>query len=256
MSEMEKNPNGEIKATGKIIKWLDNFWYHYKWPTIIITFFVVVGIVCTVQVATSDKEDILIVYGGPNSYTQEEKAALIDVFSNILPKDINGDGKKLAALSTYQIFSEEQIKAMEAETDSEGRHAPKVNKSYNSSQYETYNQQNLSGSTSICFVDPWLYEQINSETKATHLCPLNDELLFGSGVKVKGAIDEYAVRLGDTDIYKDYEALQKMPADTVVFLWNPFGTENIFGKSDDEVNQFERDTFVAIVGYDSSSVGA
>jgi hypothetical protein len=251
MSENEKTQDRGIKVKGKLFTWLDNFWYHYKWHTIIITFFIVVGIVCTVQMTTSEKEDILIVYGGPYSYTQAEKIAITDVLSNVLPSDRNGDGKKLAALSTYQIFSEEQIKEIEAQTDEEGRHAPKVDKNYTSSQYENYNQQNLSGSTSICFVDPWLYEEIND--KATYLCPLNSSQLFGEGVEVKGAIVEYAVRLGDTDIYKDYPALQKMPADTVIYLWNPFVTEDLFGKKDEVANQFERDAFVAIVGYESAA---
>ena len=49
----EKLEAREIKATpsaarvaerphGKVYRWLDNFWYHYKWPTVIIAFFAIV----------------------------------------------------------------------------------------------------------------------------------------------------------------------------------------------------------------------
>ena len=34
----------------KFLKWLDNYWYHYKWHTIIVAFFLIIGIISTVQI--------------------------------------------------------------------------------------------------------------------------------------------------------------------------------------------------------------
>ncbi len=242
MKQDEKRPDVEIAKKSKFLLWLDNYWYHYKWHTIIVAFILVVIIVCSWQMFTTDKYDILIVYGGPNTYSQDEKLNISNVLGNSLPSDFDGDGKKNVALTTYQIYSEEQIKEIESKGGD-------VNRSYVTSQKETYDNQNLTGSTSICFLDPSLYEAIPEKDK--HLCPLNSSHLFGEDVKVKGAIDGYGVRLGDTDIYKDHVALQKMPADTIICLWNPLGVENLFGKTDEAANQFEREAFVAIVGYES-----
>ena len=41
----DKREAPEITPQSKVLRWLDNFWYHYKWPTIIIAFFLIVGIV-------------------------------------------------------------------------------------------------------------------------------------------------------------------------------------------------------------------
>ena len=36
---------------------IENFWYHYKWHTIIIVFFIITGLVCLVQCSTKEKPD-------------------------------------------------------------------------------------------------------------------------------------------------------------------------------------------------------
>ena len=38
----------------KVLKWLDNFWYHYKWVAIIVTFFLVLGIILIVQLVSRE----------------------------------------------------------------------------------------------------------------------------------------------------------------------------------------------------------
>ena len=44
------------------------------------------------------------------------------------------------------------------------------------------------------------------------------------GTVPAGAYDEYAIRLGDTAIYQYYEALQVLPADTLVVFTYPYIT--------------------------------
>ncbi len=48
----------------KTLKWIDNFWYHYKWTFIIVVFFLVVGIILTVQLVTKEEYDAYIMYVG------------------------------------------------------------------------------------------------------------------------------------------------------------------------------------------------
>jgi len=40
----EKIEAGEIVVENRFLRWLDNFWYHYKWHTIIISFFVIMAL--------------------------------------------------------------------------------------------------------------------------------------------------------------------------------------------------------------------
>ena len=55
------------EAEMKFLKWLDNFWYHNKWKTIISLFFVVVLSICIFQLATKKKYDACIKYVGAKS---------------------------------------------------------------------------------------------------------------------------------------------------------------------------------------------
>ena len=56
----EKITPGEVVIENKFIKWLDNFWYHYKWPTIIVAFFLFVGVVCFAQCSTRATGDLTV----------------------------------------------------------------------------------------------------------------------------------------------------------------------------------------------------
>lgn len=48
----------------KFSKWLDNYWYHYKWHTIIVAFFLVIGIISTVQIFNKESYDAYVMYVG------------------------------------------------------------------------------------------------------------------------------------------------------------------------------------------------
>ena len=46
----------------KAYKWLDNYWYHYKWVTLAVVFFVTVFSALTAQMLTKEKPDAVILY--------------------------------------------------------------------------------------------------------------------------------------------------------------------------------------------------
>ena len=48
----------------KFLKWLDNYWYHYKWPTIIVAFFLIIGTISIVQLANKETYDAYVMYVG------------------------------------------------------------------------------------------------------------------------------------------------------------------------------------------------
>ena len=75
----------------KILKWLDNFWYHYKWHTIIGAVFAVFLAVCIGQMASKDKIDSYIMYAGPIALTAQEIEDIEGAFETVV-RDYNGDG--------------------------------------------------------------------------------------------------------------------------------------------------------------------
>lgn len=234
----EKRPERDIVVESKFVKWLDNFWYHYKWVTIGIAVAAIIFIICIAQSCSKEDRDIMIVYAGPNSLSVSEQEQLGDLMSLMLPNDLDGNGESVAHLNTFQIYSEEQIKAIEANTDADGKPLI-VDRGRNTSTYQQYSNYMQTGESSVCFLDPWLYEQM---LQSNAICPLSEVL---SEIP-QGAMDEYGVRLGDTELYQNYDLLKLLPEDTVICLMRPF----FLGRSSDEkMYQFEVDTFCSIVTY-------
>jgi len=234
----EKMPSGEIVLEGRFAKWFDNFWYHYKWVTIGIAALVIVLVICIAQACTREKKDIMIVYAGHRSISVAEQQQLNELFSTLLPEDLDQNGESVAHLSMYQIFSEEQIKEIESKKDENGKPL-RVDREHNTSQYSTYSSYLQTGESSIYLLDPWLYEELLRSGGVRPLSEVFSEI-------PKGAIDEYGIRLGDTELYENYDVLKFLPEDTVLCLMQPL----VMGKSSKEKNyNFEVETFRAISNY-------
>ncbi len=206
----------------KFGKWFDNFWYHYKWTAIVVAFFLVVGLVCSVQMCTKEKNDIIVVYAARNQLSVAEAEDVSRVLEAVCPEDFDGNGKMSVDLSYYCIMSEEDIKNAQAQTDADGNHAY-IDNSYNVSQYDTYYGYLQTGESSVLMISPYLYEKLlNNDRLAT----IEDAL----GYNPEHAMSEYAVRLCDTAIYQNYGVMKKLPDDTVVCILRPY----IAGKSSKE----------------------
>ncbi len=225
-----------IAPRGKTLKWLDNFWYHHKWVTIGVAFFLVVAIICTVQMCTKEKNDIILVYAGRNQLSVEQTEKISQALSAVCPEDFDGDGKKNIALSHYCIMSETQIREIEAQTDEAG-HAGFVDKSYISSQRDTYDNYIQTGDVSVLLLDKELYESLLANNR---LEKLSDVL----GYNPENAMSEYGVCLGDTALYDEFGVMKYIPEDTVVCILRPY----VFGKNSKEEHfENEKKMFSAIV---------
>ena len=204
MDKENKYDSTEIVTENRTYNKLQNFWYHNKWTVIVVAFFVVVIAVCTVQMLGKDKYDVSIVYGGTVRMEADERAAFLGALQDVLPEDFDNDGKKAVGLIEYRIFSQEEIYT-EIETVIDGelvtQKKEQVALSWNTEQFSSMQSAvSKTGEYSLCFASPYVYEQ----------------LLKGYVVEGK------AVRLGDTDFYLYNEAVQVLPADTMVCLLRQF----------------------------------
>ena len=217
-----------IKSDGKVEKWLDNFWYHYKWHTIITLFFVIVLLVCTLSTCERENYDSTVLYAGPAYLDFDKRSGVEAVLEAVMPNDKSGDGEKNVYLTTFLIYSKEQIEEIEAETDEEGRHLD-VDNSTITKNSENYYDYLMTGETSVCLLDPSLFAALQT----------NDRL-----AEIEDGV--YGVALGDLAIYKTYGALRELPEDTVVC----FLRQNLIGgNSDDEVYENDRKLLRAILDF-------
>lgn len=250
--ENEKLNGADIKVEGRFLRWLENYWYHYKWPTVIVSFFVIVLLVCTLQMCTKETEDISVVYAGPVQLSSSEMGAMESVLNFIMPKDFDGSGQKASAFINYQIYSEEQIKNAQSNREEEieenlgndGAHtapdeAPaQINRHYNTTNYNNFFKYIQTGESSICFLDPSIYEELKGE----RLMKLSDVL----GYETENSFDGYGIKLSELGIYEAYAAVRMLPDDTVVCILKPL----VMGKSSkEEMYAREKDMFRAVVEF-------
>ena len=229
MNEMKngKEAGGEIVVNNRFLKWLDNFWYHYKWTVIIIGFFVLVFVVCFSQCVQKVDINIPVVYAGGYqsadsdrlSWTEEDRDAIKSVLSSLYRRS-GGDEEKNVGFLTYNIYTEEQLRVMateypevEGESEKFSPYAFNAAKQNNLAEFESFTNYMGTGECSIWLVSEYVYE----EKKLWELAmPLSE--FWGAENIPTGAYDEYAVRLGDTALYGYYDALHVLPEDTLILL--------------------------------------
>ena len=238
MNNGEKTYTEGIKSESKFSKWFDNYWYHYKWITIGVIFFVAVIIICSLQYGEKQKEDITVLYAGPYQLSAREANSIQGVFNAVMPEDFDGNGEKYTGMVEYLIYSEDQIKEIEAETDEYGVSID-VNNQTITANYDRYYEYIVVGESAICLVDKHLYSKLSMYGR---LLPLVTALGEDSGYEE----DEYGLYLGSLDIYKEFSALRVLPEDTVLCILR----QTVVGKiSNDKNYQNELDMFGAIVNY-------
>ena len=214
MGEKKQYTEGIDINNNNFFKWLDNYWYHYKWVTIVVAFFLVVFIVCTVQTCTKKNGDVLLTYAGPASLDIDDKVVIENAAEKVLAKYSEKQSDITVSVASYYVLSRDQIQNIEKQTDSEG-YALYVDKSFVSNEKDSFESQLKTGSGSVILLEKWIYDSFfDSEGATERLVPLSE--VFGT--TPEGAIDDYGVRLGDTRFYKDNPQLSFLSPDTVICL--------------------------------------
>lgn len=95
----EKIPDASIRPRGRTASALENFWYHYKWHTLIALFLVVAFTVCTVQMCQRKSYDIYILYAGDFDIRQKSEGGGIAPHTSAVSglrrvcEDFDGNGE-------------------------------------------------------------------------------------------------------------------------------------------------------------------
>lgn len=208
----DKITTGEVVIENKFLKWLDNYWYHYKWPTVVAAFFLFVGIVCFAQCSTREQGDATVTFAGGYTMTAEEHAKILDVFNAIAPEKADGEGQISILLSAYSIYTEDELKP--TYTNEEGKldvyaynNAMQVSKDH----LNTFGTYVMTGESAIWLVSEYVYEVQNLQRIAVPLTELYETV-------PASAYDGYAIRLADTELYQYYDVLKILPEDTLIVM--------------------------------------
>lgn len=215
----DKLEAGDIMAASPFLRRLDNFWYHYKWTVIVVTFFVAVALVGLVQMLNRPSYDTSVCFASSYRMNKEERAKMQALFQRICPEDFNGNGEKLINLLEYQVYSEEEIRAemerYESMTDENGKPDQfQINRKYNADENKNFFSFTMTGEASVYILSPYLYGVLLEEER---LKPLSE--VYTPGELPVGALpDGYGIALKDTDFYKFHPEAQIYPENCILCL--------------------------------------
>ena len=217
----DKYSQSDIHVKSPLLEKLDNFWFYYKIPVIVALAVLLILTVCIAQSCGKEDEDITVMYAGPYLYSATELEDFRAELNAAMPADFDKNGEKYTAIVTYQVMNEEQILEYEKLIKSDGKGT--VDRSYFTTQFQTYNNYMLTGECAVLMLDPTLYAKL---VEGNRLRKLSD--VFAQAPE--SAIDEFGIRLSETPLYKNSKTLSKLPEDTVLCLALPY----VFGKSGNE----------------------
>ncbi len=153
----EKHNAHEVAEQSKFLRWLDNFWFHYKWQTIAALLVVILLAVTLPQCGKSGGDGITVTFAGGYVMTNEEQSGLKSVLGA-------ADGDLRVTMGQYSILTEEEIVANNTYTDPQtgeekldtvGRN---LDRGYNQDRIRTLQSYLMTGDCGIWIVSPYVYE--------------------------------------------------------------------------------------------------
>lgn len=215
MQDNQHNNSGDIRLgeDNKFLRWLDNYWYHYKWRTIIVAFFVFLFIFVFAQCQTDPIKDVVVAYCGPTGYMKTEMEVVQSALTDVMPADFDGNGQKYVEFVRYIHYSDDEIAQKKKETNGEWT----INYAYNNSQLQDFRAFIQMGimteECSVFLMSPSVYEKIKENPPFVKLSDI-----WESG-EPANAKDEFSIDISQTKWYQENEDLRKtVPADTLLCL--------------------------------------
>lgn len=213
----EKLNGEELHMRSPFLKKLDNFFYHYKWHSIVALFLAIIMIVTLVQGCSKETFDVEVMYAGPKNLNDRQTVIDIQNAFATVATDENGDGKVVVRLVSYWV--DETYYGGEG-TDMGGADiAYFANNALNNE--EAYHDEIQAGNLSICLVSPHLFYQVHKEggfMRIDEIFPSLDESVYHVGEG--GSVNHYAVRLSETE-FGSLPGLSALPEDTILCLRKP-----------------------------------
>ena len=114
--EKERIPEENLNVKLKSSKWIENFWYHYKWHTVSAVAVLLIFTILILQMFTKTSYDVNILYAGHYEIERVspdgEKppySSLVDDLKNIF-SDYNNDGNVNISLLNLLVMNESEVK--------------------------------------------------------------------------------------------------------------------------------------------------
>ena len=229
----EKIENAEIKIKSPFMQKVENYFYHYKWHTIVALFLIFAIVICSLQMCSKVDYDVHIMYAGGKEVKKNAASGDISEFQKLnssllqYAADFNEDGASTLNLLTLFIPSEKDLEAM---LGTDGKlEANTVLISENSDMLE----QNMLYSEYIvcllseelfldyCAKDLPIFAEIKPYTNGN-----DDDYEF---------LNQYGIKLSSTELYSK-AGMMLLPENTVICIRNFSEVSSRFNRAENQEN--------------------
>ncbi len=214
-------------------KWFDNYWYHYKWPTILGIFLLFVLIVGIVQCSARVESDVIMMYAGPKQLSFDEIRLLKESAAKVMEQDYNGDGSKIVEYLENVVIVEDYTVE-----DLNGEEQVLIDKQ---EQIEQYVTQVAAGDAQIYFLSADVYHDLSRQGV---LVPLED--VFET-VPIEN-FDSFSFELGVLGIH-EMPGFSSLPEKTYVCLRAAKTMGVLDPEQAEKEHEWALDLFRALVSY-------
>ena len=208
--------------------WFENYWYHYKWATIISAISIFALCVCLFQCTKKQEYDMYALYAGPIYIGGEQSKALSDSIN-----DYMSDDKQAVCINSFTYVSEEKIEEYKKDD-------VYVNEGIIMQQANDFFDFLYTANFNMLILDSELYSRIDKEKL---ICPLSDI----SNIAQEKSKDGYCLNLSDTKLREKYKIFAEMPDDTVLCFRKNVLMQNLASANNKQTYEYHKDVFKMII---------
>lgn len=199
---------GEMQMT--FLQKVENYWYHYKWHTLLGSFALILALVCIVQCAGNNESDAMIMYAGNFKVADEYRERPLE---SIMKEDYNGDGEKQIdvfqlVFNITEVGGEYEYYDVVAQTE----------------ELQRLEIEFTSGSSVIYILHPYIYSQYRNIMRP--LSEVLDEV-------PEYAVDEYGIPMSELVSYMT-TTLNFYPENSILCIRKKRETNNLISRPDDD----------------------
>ncbi|MBQ7363100.1 MAG: hypothetical protein IJW48_01475 [Clostridia bacterium] len=243
---MEDNiQNEEVKESAKpkmrFGERVENFWYHYKWHSIVAVFVIIAVTVCTLQMCSKERFDNYILYAGGYGISRngaDDVAEYSIILSSMkkVSRDVDENGEIVT--SFLDLYA-----PTPSEMDASGSDLYNLTiENFDRLKYEL-----ISGSEYyVCLLSEYNYDEYKEWDGVRIFTPLAPYTKEGNEYEY---YDECAIYLHSTE-FGELDGLKNLPDDTLIVLRSLSAVASAFGRDESQKNfEYGEELMRSILAY-------
>ena len=220
---------------------LENFWYHYKWQTIIAVTFVLIFAIGISQIVLERRDyDFQVLYCGGTYIDGSAHDRLLSVIDSASDSAAGHDTDVNFQMIVYQ--SDEKLAAMRAEAEAVGEEF-RFNLVENNNAYVSFTQALVSGDAVMMILDPVLYDAARENGA---LYKITEYL----GSKPDGLTEDgYGIYLASSRLLREHSSFSCLPPDSIICAKKLTHAQLVMGKDEnDDDSKFQEAVIRSLLG--------